>query len=98
MTLEQKIESLLPDGERFDVIAYELWGNIREGFDCNDAWRIAINVDREEAIQAARGRWEVFKVNYHPKARVRDIDADIGFSDQAHLHVDQIPFLEIRAA
>lgn len=97
MTLEQKIESLLTDGHRFDLIAYELWGNRREGYDCNNAWRIASNVDREEAIQAARGRWEVFKVNYHPKARVRDIE-DVSCSpDHALLEVDCIPFLEIRS-
>lgn len=99
MTLEQRITSLFPEGERFDVIGLELWGNRREGFDCNNTFYVARNIDKSEALEAARARWEAFKVNYHPKAKVSDIEADgwdgVGTS---HLSVDCIPWLEIRAA
>lgn len=98
MTLEQKIKSLLPEGDRFDVIAFELWGNIREGFDCNNLWHIARKTDAVGVLDAARGRWEVFKVNYHPRARVSDIQDASCSPDRALLEVDCIPFLEIRTS
>jgi hypothetical protein len=100
MKLETKIRNLISETKatndaRFDIVAFELWGNSREGFDCNNAWHIARGVELNEAIEAARGRWEVFKVNYAPRARVSDI-RDIGYDDDISLEVDGIPFLEIR--
>ena len=80
---------------RFDVVAFELWGNSRDGFDCNNAWKIATNADLSQVLEATRGRWEVFKVNYLPKARVGDI-TDSGYDSTLSLEVDFIPFLEIR--
>jgi hypothetical protein len=99
MKLESKIRNLISATNasslsRFDVIAFELWGNSREGFDCNNSWHIARGVELNEALEAARGRWEVFKVNYAPKARVRDI-VDTGYDANLALEVDCIPFLEI---
>ena len=96
MKLETLISKALPENrEHFDVIAYELWGNRKDGFDCNNAWPVARNADREQVLEAARGRWEVFKANYLPKARVKDI-SDIGYDDTVSLEVDCVPFLEIR--
>jgi hypothetical protein len=102
MTLEKKISQLLnetnhPANARFEVIAFELWGNSREGFDTNSAWYLSKNADADQVLQDARGRWEAFKVNYLPKARVSDI-ADIGFDSTLSLEVDSVPFLEIRLA
>jgi hypothetical protein len=100
MTLEKKIRNLISETNatnesRLDVIAFELWGNSKDGYDCNNAWKIATNADLNQVLEAARGRWEVFKVNYAPKARVSDI-VDAGYDEILSLEIDQIPFLEIR--
>jgi len=101
MKLETKIRNLITEtnatnDSRFNVVAHELWGNSREGFETNSSWYIKTNATLEEALEAARGRWEVFKANYLPKARVGDIQ-DTGYSDDLSLEVDCVPFLEIRA-
>jgi hypothetical protein len=102
MKLETKIRNLINETNatnesRFDVVAFELWGNSQEGFETNTSWFIAKDADLQEALEAARGRWEVFKVNYFPKARVGDI-TDTGLDSTLSLEVDCIPFLEIRVA
>jgi len=101
MKLETKIRNLITETNatsesRFDVVAFELWGNSREGFETNSSWYIKTNATLEEALEVARGRWGVFKVNYLPKARVGDI-SDVGYDDNLNLEVDCVPFLEIRA-
>jgi hypothetical protein len=101
MKLETKIRNLITETNatneaRFDVVAHELWGNSREGFETNSSWFIVKDADIEEALEAARGRWEVFKVNYLPKARVCDIE-DYSCNSTLSLEVDCVPFLEIRA-
>jgi len=61
------------DGRKFSVLAYELW--MYDGsWSVNDCWTIARDVDVEEVLKAARSRWEIFKVNYQPGAKVKDID------------------------
>lgn len=100
MKLETKIRNLINETNpasdaRFDVIAHELWGNSREGFETNSSWYIATNADLSQVLEAAHGRWEVFKANYLPKARVCDI-SDTGFDSDLSLEVDCVPFLEIR--
>lgn len=102
MKLETKISKLISetnatDETRFDVIAHELWGNSREGFATNSSWFIIRNADLAHVLEAARGRWEVFKVNYLPKARVSDI-SDTGYNSSLSLEVNCVPFLEIRIA
>ena len=102
MKLETKISKLISETNtneetRFDVIAHELWGNSREGFETNSSWYIATNADLAHVLEAARGRWEVFKVNYLPKARVSDIE-DYSCDSCLSLEVDCVPFLEIRVA
>jgi hypothetical protein len=101
MKLENKIRNLITETNatnetRFDVVAFELWGNSQDGFETNSSWYIKTNATLNEALEAARGRWEVFKVNYLPKARVGDI-SDTGFDSTLSLEVDCVPFLEIRA-
>ena len=98
MKLETKLRSLINNpSDTFDVIAHELLGNMSEGYDVNSSWYLLRDADISTVLESARGRWEVFKLNYHPKARVTDIN-DIGYDDDISLEVDCIPFLEIRAA
>ncbi len=102
MKLETKIRQLINEtnanaNARFEVVAFELWGNAREGFDTNSAWYLSKNADADQVLQDARARWEIFKVNYLPKARVCDI-SDTGFESTISLEVDSVPFLEIRIA
>ena len=101
MKLENKIRNLINETNatseaRFDVVAHELWGNSREGFETNSSWFITKGADLSQVLEAARGRWEVFKVNYLPKARVCDIE-DYSCDSTLSLEVDCVPFLEIRA-
>jgi hypothetical protein len=102
MKLETKIRNLINETNatkesRFNVIAHELWGNSQEGYSTNASWYIATNAELSQVLEAARGRWEVFKVNYLPKARVCDI-ADTSYDENLSLEIDFIPFLEIRKA
>lgn len=103
MKLETKLEQLIPKGDGpFDVIAYELTqdGLPGEGasWSVNTPFRIASSCDRAEAISHLRHRWEVFKVNYLPRARVKNL-CDIGYDETcAMLEVDCTAFAEIRKA
>jgi len=99
MKLENKISQLISEtnATQFDVIAHELWGNSKDGFETNSSWYLKRDADMSEVLEAARGRWEVFKVNYLPKARVKDIQ-DTGWDSTFSLEVDCVPFLEIRAS
>ena len=99
MKLENKISQLIGEtnATHFDVIAHELWGNKNEGFETNSSWYLKRNADLSEVMEAARGRWEVFKVNYLPKARVCDIQ-ETGYENTYSLEVNYVPFLEIRAS
>lgn len=102
MKLETKICNLINETNpasdaRYNVVAHELWGNSQEGFETNSSWYLATNADISQVLEAARSRWEVFKVNYLPKARVSDI-TDTGFDSTLSLEVDYVPFLEIRIA
>lgn len=95
--IRQLIETVTPGSEsRFDIIAHELMHD-GEGWSTNTSWYLHRDADIAETLEAARGRWEVFKVNYFPKARVCDI-ADTGFDSTLSLEVDCTPFLEIRLA
>lgn len=102
MKLETKIRNLITETNPtsdalFNVVAHELWGNSQEGFSTNSSWYIATNADLSQVLEVARGRWEVFKLNYIPKARVSDI-SDSGYDSNLSLEVDYVPFLEIRTA
>jgi hypothetical protein len=101
MKLETKIRNLISETQptnetRYNVVAHELWGNSEEGFETNSSWYIATNATLEQVLESARARWEIFKLNYLPKARVGDIQ-DVGYDDNLNLEVDCVPFLEIRA-
>lgn len=100
MKLETKIRDMILEATqatRFHVMAHELWGEPEGGFSTNSSWYIATNADIDEVLEAARGRWEVFKVNYLPKAKVADIE-DVAWGDGLSLEVDFLPFIDIRPA
>jgi hypothetical protein len=92
----------LPPGTTMDVLAWELWGNRKEGFEVNDGWKIARETDLSGLKEAARGRWEVFKVNYFPRARVSEIDChggeewEAGERSPLYIEYQGTSFLEIR--
>lgn len=96
-SIEAKLDSLLPVFPSYDVIAHELQHD-GESYSTNNSWHLARGCDREEAIGHLINRWHVFKANYAPKARVRDLtDANwSGDEFPALLEVDCIPFAEVR--
>jgi hypothetical protein len=98
MTLKKLIKDVLSDykGKRFGVVAFELWGNAKDGFDCNRTFFIASDSDAEGALKAAQGRWNAFKGNYMPRARVKDIRADNPGEGILYFDCSCVPFLEIR--
>lgn len=101
--MSKKLETVIreflapfPEGTRFKVKAFEL---CREdyGWSVNDAWYLESNADIETVLETARGRWEVFKANYLPRARVSNL-TDIGFDTLEYginLECDCTAFLEI---
>lgn len=95
-SIEAKLDSLLPQFPSYDVIAHELWAD-GDGWSVNDSWHLARGCDREDAISHLANRWQVFKANYAPKARVRDlIDYSCDEESGSLLEVDGIPFAEVR--
>jgi hypothetical protein len=96
-TLEARLDDLLPDWPSFDVIAHELWADGDGGFSVNDSWHLGRDCDREEAITHLRHRWEVWKLNYMPKARVADLtDASCDSESPSLLEVNCAAFAEVR--
>lgn len=96
-SFEARVDALLPDWTSFDVIAHGLWSDGEGGWSVNDSWYMGRGCDREETITHLKHRWEVFKVNYHPKARVRDLsDAACDEESPCYLEVDCIAFAEVR--
>jgi hypothetical protein len=100
MKLEKKILKTLGDIDplaTYDITAHSLtrdWS----GWSSNDRFRIATKVDLDRAVEVARGRWEVFKVNYNRKARVMDVE-DACLEDcrgEIILEVACIPFIDIK--
>jgi len=95
MKLENHIKSLIGAIEKpHRVIAHELT-NDGEGWSVNDSWQITKSDDENEIMSAIRGRWEIFKINYLPKGRVKDISSD-GDEAEIYLDCDGIPFLTLR--
>ncbi len=98
MRLEQHIEKLLPDWPSFTIQFHELCREPEGGWSVNDSWTPRHSADRQETISLLRDRWEVFKLNYMPKARVKDIE-DIGdCEDEIMLDVQCVAFATLRKA
>jgi hypothetical protein len=97
-TLEAAIIEFLarfPEETKFDVIAHELT-NYGYGWSVNDNFRIGTDCDKQEVAERARGRWEIFKLNYMPKALVRKL-TDVGWEKEIAIECDYVSFLTIRA-
>jgi len=95
--LEQKLETLLPEGDGpFEVVAFELTRDMGS-WNVNTPFRIASKADRLETLSILRKRWNVFKANYMPKARVADLtDISDGFDGACNLEVDCTAFADVR--
>lgn len=86
---------------RYTIRAHELTHD-GTGWSSNDRWTIARDTDLAGALEAIRGRWETFRVNYAARARVQDLDAPHErhrFADQVldHWEAAGLPFLDIEA-
>lgn len=99
-SIEARIDALLPEFPSFDVIAHELMQEGYGGNTCysvNNSWHLARGCDREEAIRHLANRWQVFKANYMPKARVRDLeDISCDVESGCLLEVNCTAFAEVR--
>lgn len=94
--LEQRLEALLPKWESYTVVFHGLLREAEGGWSVNDSWTGLSDGDRESAIGLLRHRWEVFKLNYLPKAKVADLtDAGCG-EDDCLLEVDCTAFATVR--
>jgi len=97
-TLEDRVKSLLTELEpeaKYTIMAHELWRD-EDGWVSNDRFRLATEVDIDRAIEVIRGRWEVFKANYAPRARVRDLElAEEYYNNAVNLEVAYLPFVDI---
>jgi len=94
MTLEKAIAKELNETESYTVIAHELIHD-GDGWSTNSSWYLAKDADKAKVLEVARGRWEVFKANYSPRAKVKDLCFD-GDDSIIYINADYVPFLEIR--
>ena len=96
MKLETKLDSLLPTGDGpFDITAFELTHD-GDSWSVNTPFNIGKNLDRAETISRLRSRWEIFKLNYNSKARVKDLE-DCGYEDgESNLEVNCTAFADVR--
>jgi len=99
-SFQARVASLLslsdvPPDARFNLIAFELWRD-REGWSVNSGWTPGWGreISLEEIPDAAYGRWLVFKANYFPRARVRDLQWEDGLDSVTY---QGISVLELRA-
>jgi hypothetical protein len=94
-TLERLLFDMLEnESGPFDVIAYELT-NDGGGWSVNTPFRIASNACLPQVMEAARGRWEVFRANYSSRATVKGI-FETGDGSTFELESDYKAFLTIR--
>lgn len=94
-TLEAKLMAWLSPDLRasYDVIAYELTHD-GQGWSVNTPFKIATDVGIAGLLEVLRGRWEVYKANYSPRATVASL-ADIGEGNTFELESDCIPFARV---
>lgn len=105
-TLETAISEILAPVLAHDPAAtFDVWGCQLQrepdgGWTFNDAFRMIREAGLAEALETARARWDIFKLNYAPRARVADIDcAGEGFypgCQSIYIECNYMSFLEIR--
>lgn len=88
----------LHDSTRYTLRAHALTHD-GEGWSSNDRFTIAQDVDLAEALRSIRARWEVFRVNYSPRARVKGLET-LGLTEFTGeiidlWEVDMLPFLDV---
>ena len=104
-TLEHAILAALPAPidplATYTVRAHELTHD-GEGWSSNDRFTIAKDVTAEQMLETARERFDVFKANYAPRARIMDLEALDTYNDEEDdeettlsLEIDFLPFLDI---
>lgn len=97
-TLEKRITEILTETfgteGTFTLRAHELTHD-GEDWSSNDRFTFATDVSLDEALSAARNRWEVFKVNYNSKARVSDVSLTSHHEVWATIEADYLPFLDV---
>lgn len=82
-------------GKTVAVYAFELWRDPDGGWTVNDGWRM-ITGSVQDILPAMRDRWEVFKVNYNPRARVSDLQ-DVSWGEgSALIECDCVSVFEVR--
>jgi hypothetical protein len=103
MKLEPTLLSLLHDaspetpalGLSFKVIAYEMTME-DSSWSVNSPFCILRDGDLTALLETVRGRWETFKVNYCPRARVSSIhDIEDYHTNVMELEAEGIPFLQV---
>lgn len=74
-SFKEAIHTLLPEGKDtfLSVQFYGLWRDSEGGWSVNDGWTAATNIERVALVDLLAQRWEVFKKNYYPRARLGDI-------------------------
>ena len=82
MTLEKLIAPYLKASTRYSLRAFELWGD-GDGYSVNSAWTFESNLYKAEALGAARDRFEIYKLNYAPKARIKDLEIEGNYQNEA---------------
>ena len=60
--------------DSFKVSFFELWNDGQGGWSVNDGWVAGRDLSREALLDLCCQRWEVFKENYYPRARVADLE------------------------
>ena len=95
-SFEARMDELLPQWDSFDLTFHGLLREAEGGWSVNDSWTAYRGCDRQEAIEHLRGRWEIFKVNYLPKARVADITDNGDGEGECLLDVDCTALATVR--
>jgi hypothetical protein len=75
MTLEKLIAPHLDPSKTYSLRAFELWGD-GDGYSVNSAWTFVRDLNSKEALEAARDRFEIYKINYAPKVRIKDLEME----------------------
>lgn len=91
--MEEILKSFGAEGT-FTLWAHEL-AHDGQGWSSNDRWKILTEGTFNEAVAAARGRWEIFKLNYSYRARVKDIDCDEVYDNRCSITSDYLAFLDV---